>query len=246
MSVNMRLNCDLGESFGAWQMGLDQDVMPHIDQANIACGFHGGDPLVIQNTLALAKQHQVMVGAHPSYPDLQGFGRRSMQCSANEIKAFLHYQIAAIAGMAATQGMKIHYIKPHGALYNDMMKKPSVLMAIMQAVASYHQPLVLMIQATPMFKQHQQQAKKLGLTLWAEAFADRCYDDEGYLLSREHQGALHCKEKMLAQVQQLKTQGTVTTVTGKTLVLAADSLCVHGDNMAAVAAIKEIKHLLTS
>ncbi len=241
----MLLNCDLGESFGSWSMGLDKEVMPYIDQANIACGFHAGDPQVIQKTITLAKQHQVMIGAHPSYPDLQGFGRRSMHCSTEEISAFLHYQIAAIAGMAAIQGVKIHYVKPHGALYNDMMKKPSVLAAVMEAVASYHQPLTLMIQASTQFYQHQQQAKKLGLHLWAEAFADRCYDDNGYLLPRSEKGAVLSKEKMLLQVQQLQAQGSVTTINGKTIVLSPDSLCVHGDNIAAIEAIKEIKTIIT-
>lgn len=241
----MRLNCDLGESFGLWKMGLDEEVMPYIDQANIACGFHAGDPQVIQKTITLAKQHQVMIGAHPSYPDLQGFGRRSMHCSTEEISAFLHYQIAAIAGMAAIQGVSIQYVKPHGALYNDMMSNKEILTAIMQAVASYHQPLTLMIQASAQFSQHQQQAKKLGLSLWAEAFADRCYDDKGYLLPRNQQGAVLSKEKMLAQVQQLQQQGSVTTISGKTLILSPDSLCVHGDNMAAIDAIKEIKAIIS-
>jgi UPF0271 protein len=132
----MLLNCDLGESFGSWTMGQDARAMTHIDQANIACGFHAGDPLVIKRTLALAKQHEVMVGAHPAYPDLVGFGRRSMHCSSQEITAFMHYQIAALEGMAACQGLRLSYVKPHGALYNDMMSKDSVRQAIMQAVSS--------------------------------------------------------------------------------------------------------------
>ncbi|HDY82666.1 MAG TPA: LamB/YcsF family protein, partial [Halieaceae bacterium] len=114
----MLLNCDLGESYGSWTMGLDAEVMPHIDQANIACGFHGGDPLTIRKTLALAAEHRVNIGAHPAYPDLVGFGRRPMNLNADEIIANLHYQVAALEGMASSQGLALDYIKPHGALYN--------------------------------------------------------------------------------------------------------------------------------
>ena len=242
----MRLNCDLGESFGNWQMGMDELVMPHIDQANIACGFHAGDPLIMQQTIALAKQHGVQIGAHPAYPDIQGFGRRSLHCSSDEIIAFMHYQIAALDGMAKMQGVEIAYVKPHGALYNDMMKDETVRVAIMQAIADFHRPIALMLQATPEFSRHQQQAEKYGLTLLAEAFADRCYDDNGQLLSRTKVGAVHTKEKMLAQVKQLKNTGTVTTINGKTLVLNPDSLCVHGDNMDGVQAIADIKALLAN
>ena len=144
----MLLNCDLGESYGSWTMGLDAEVMPHIDQASIACGFHGGDPVTMRRTLALAARCGVAVGAHPSYPDLVGFGRRSMNLSAEEIIASLHYQVAALEGMALGQGLALSYVKPHGALYNDMMAKPEVRAAIMQALADYHRPLPLMLQAT--------------------------------------------------------------------------------------------------
>ena len=141
----MKLNCDLGESFGAWKMGLDDQVMPHIDMANIACGFHAGDPSVMANTLKLAKQHNVMIGAHPSYPDKQGFGRRSMNLSVAELTQCLHYQIAALDGMAKVQGLTLRYVKPHGALYNDMMTNQQLLTTVMGAVASYPANLKLMI-----------------------------------------------------------------------------------------------------
>ena len=242
----MLLNCDLGESFGSWQMGMDEFVMPHIDQANIACGFHAGDPLVMQKTLSLAKQHGVKVGAHPAYPDIQGFGRRSLNCSTAEIIAFMHYQIAALDGMAKMQDVEIEYVKPHGALYNDMMINHDVREAIMQAIADFHRPITLMLQATPDFVVHQQQAQKHGLILLSEAFADRCYNNDGTLLSRRQIGAVHNKDKMLAQVKQLKEKGTVTTITGKVLTLNPDSLCVHGDNIDAVQVIAQIKQLLVS
>jgi 5-oxoprolinase (ATP-hydrolysing) subunit A len=240
----MLLNCDLGESYGSWTMGLDADVMPHIDQANIACGFHGGDPLTIRQTLALAAQHGVSVGAHPAYPDLVGFGRRSMALSTEEIIASLQYQVSALDGMAQSAGVSLAYVKPHGALYNDMMAKQEVRAAIMTALADYHRPLPLMLQATPEADIHQAEAAPLGIELLFEAFADRCYDDDGKLLSRRKPGAVHSREKMLAQVEQLKNEGSLTTVSGHTLPLVADTLCVHGDNPEGVQAIREIRALV--
>lgn len=238
------LNCDLGESFGSWQMGLDHEAMPYIDLANIACGFHAGDADVISNTLALAKQHNVTVGAHPAYPDLQGFGRRSMQCSATEIRNMIHYQVAALDGMAQCQGLQLHYIKPHGALYNDMMSKPAVWQAVLTAVASYHKPLKLMILATNNAAEHQQQAQQAGVSLLLEAFADRRYTDDGKLTPRTQPGAVLHGEQVLQQVQQLLQQGSVTTQSGNALPLQADTLCVHGDNLAAIAQLKQIRDLL--
>ncbi|EAR61537.1 5-oxoprolinase subunit PxpA [Neptuniibacter caesariensis] len=243
--MSLKLNCDLGESFGSWKMGLDEAVMPHIDQANIACGFHAGDPLVLQKTLSLAKTNNVTIGAHPGYPDLVGFGRRTMKVSDAELKAMVQYQIAAIDGMAATQGLTLTYVKPHGAMYNDMMANAQNRKVIMQAIAEYHRPLVLMLQSTPQAEQHLAEAKEAGIELWFEIFADRCYDDDGKLLARSKPGAVHSKEKMLAQVKQLKESGTVTTVSGHTLNLRSDTLCVHGDNMEGVNAIQEIRELIS-
>jgi UPF0271 protein len=241
----MKLNCDLGESYGSWSMGLDEQVMPYIDQANIATGFHAGDPLIMQRTLASAKSHGVTVGAHPAYPDLVGFGRRSMNLSRDELIASLHYQIAALDGMALSQGVDMSYVKPHGALYNDMMAKVDVRNAVMTAVAQYHRPIVFMLQATAEAEVHRQEAADIGIELWFEAFADRCYDDDGQLLSRTKTGAVHNREKMLAQVAQLHDKGTLTTVSGKELPIAADTLCVHGDNAEGVQAIQEIRALIS-
>ena len=240
----MLLNCDLGESYGSWTMGLDAEVMPHIDQANIACGFHGGDPLTIRKTLALAAEHGVSIGAHPAYPDLVGFGRRPMNLSADEIVANLHYQVAALEGMARSAGLELGYVKPHGALYNDMMAGEPVRAAIMNAVATYHRPLALMLQATPDAELHREEAEAFGITLSFEAFADRCYDDDGRLLSRSKPGAVHDRERMLSQVEQLQRHGVVTTVSGQLIELQADTLCVHGDNLEGVRAIEAIRALV--
>ena len=240
----MLLNCDLGESYGSWTMGLDAEVMPHIDQANIACGFHGGDPVTIRKTLALAAEHGVSIGAHPAYPDLVGFGRRPMNLSADEIVANLHYQVAALEGMARSAGLELGYVKPHGALYNDMMAKEPVRAAVMNAVATYHRPLALMLQATPDAELHREEAEAFGISLLFEAFADRCYDDDGRLLSRSKPGAVHDRDRMLTQVEQLQDHGVVTTVSGQLIELQADTLCVHGDNLEGVKAIEAIRALV--
>ncbi|HKJ51352.1 MAG TPA: 5-oxoprolinase subunit PxpA, partial [Gammaproteobacteria bacterium] len=199
---------------------------------------------IMERTLAMAKQHGVMVGAHPAYPDLVGFGRRPMQCSAEEIKAFIHYQVAALEGMAKIQGLELAYVKPHGALYNDMMARDAVRGPILQAIADFHRPVKLMLQATPQADTHRSEAAEYGIELWFEAFADRCYDDDGKLLSRSKPGAVHDRDKMLAQVEQICRQGTVTTVSGNTLELIPDTLCVHGDNDEGVAAIREIRQIV--
>ena len=180
----LTLNCDLGESFGSWKMGMDEAVMPHIHQANIACGFHAGDAVIMRKTLMLAKEHGVSVGAHPAYPDLQGFGRRSMNCSHDEIVAYVQYQICAIEGMAYNMGLPLDYVKPHGALYNDMMASDSVRAAVMEAIVGQRSKPALMLQAVPENELHKQEAEKIGLSLHLEAFADRCYDDDGKLLCR--------------------------------------------------------------
>lgn len=240
----MKLNCDLGESFGAWQMGLDSEVMPFIDQANIACGFHAGDPTVLVNTLALAKQHQVEIGAHPSYDDKQGFGRRSVSMTPAELKHLLWYQIAAVDGVARSLGLELSYVKPHGALYNDMMAKAALLETVMQAVASYHKPLKLMVLATGSAAQHKQLAESYQLELLFEAFADRRYQSDGSLTSRSQPGSVLDHQTALAQVHQLLHKGTVQSDKGEQVVINADTLCVHGDNRQALALVQSIRQLL--
>lgn len=237
----MKLNCDLGESYGAWQMGQDEWIMPYIDMANIACGFHGGDPLVMQKTLEFAKQHNVQIGAHPSYPDRQGFGRRSMVLSRAELIAILHYQIASLDGMAAIQEMSLSYVKPHGALYNDMMQDESIFIGVLQALASYTRVLPLVIQATAKWQIHAEMAANYNLPLMFEAFADRCYQDNGALVSRNQSGAVLNSDQVMAQVKQLIEQNSVTTNSGKTLSIKADTLCVHGDTPDALACVKRIR-----
>ena len=242
------LNCDLGECPEAQITGLDDQVMPFIDQASIACGFHAGNHSLMKKTLLSAKQHNVAVGAHPSYPDSAGFGRRSMNLPPTEIIKLLQHQIRSLNEVAEILGIQVSYVKPHGALYNDMMINGHLRSAIMQAIVDSqeinNQPLAFMLQATADAEIHRQEAQMFGLELIFEAFADRCYNDDGSLLSRSVEGAVHSREKMLAQVQQLKNHRTVTTISGLELPLQADSLCVHGDNREAVNAIEEIRQLI--
>lgn len=244
--MDLLLNCDLGEANSADQLSVERQVMPCIDQANIACGMHAGDPLVIKDTLALAKQHNVMVGAHPSYPDRENFGRRSMHMPATELIACVQYQIATLQGMAQNIGLSLGYVKPHGALYNDMMSNGHLRSAVMTAVAESQATSNLMLLATAEAEIHRQEAQAFGLKLYFEVFADRAYQDNGALVPRGTEGAILSSEQMLAQVQQLAQDGSVTTISGQRLSLLADSLCVHGDNPQAVAEIDEIRRILRS
>jgi len=238
----MKLNCDLGESYGAWKMGQDEQVMPLIDMANVACGFHAADPMVIRHTLALAAEHKVEVGAHPSYYDLAGFGRRSIPHSTDEIEALMLYQLGALDGMCRGQGLELSYVKPHGALNNDMMKDSEILAAVMKAVRSFRAGLPLMVPVSLAYKTHQALAAQLGVPLLLEAFADRAYDDQGLLVSRQHPGAvLHEPDQIVRQALSFTRQGGVTSISGQWLELPAHSLCVHGDNEAALEAVRAIR-----
>lgn len=246
----MKLNCDLGESFGSWTMGLDDKAMPVIDMANIACGFHGGDPDVMMNTLRLAKQYHVTVGAHPSYPDKQGFGRRSMKCSHDEIVNFIIYQVAALDGMAKSLELNVDYVKPHGALYNDMMANKTILRSVLTAVQQLNRgretPLKLMVLATSNWQYTQDVAAEYSVPVYFEAFADRRYTDEGFLQSRTESGSVLAEQEMLQQVERLQRTGEIVSNTGKVLNIKADTLCVHGDNEAGIAQIQQIKDLLSA
>jgi UPF0271 protein len=242
------LNCDLGECPEAWENGLDDQVMPFIDQASIACGFHAGNHRLMKNTLLSAKRHNIAVGAHPSYPDTVGFGRRSINLSPREIIALVKHQIGVLCDIAKELEIPVSYVKPHGALYNDMMINGHIRSAVMQAISDSHQlankPLAFMLQATEDAETHRQEAQMFGIEVIFEAFADRCYNDDGSLLPRSEEGAVHSREKMLEQVEQLKNHGTVTTIGGHQLALPANTICVHGDNSESVKAIEEIRQLL--
>lgn len=241
----MLLNCDLGESFGAWTMGMDEQVMPFIDQANIACGFHAGDPVTMHRTVRLALQHGVALGAHPSYPDLQGFGRRSMSLQPEEISALVCYQVGALSHIAASEGGHLSYVKPHGALYNDMMRDATILDSILAAIHRSPHPLALMAMTTADNSNLRAACEQHGVPLILEAFADRAYDDQGFIVPRSQPGAIHkSPEAIIAQARQLATGACLQTIDGKSLRLEADSLCVHGDNADSIAAVQTIRQAL--
>ena len=240
----MNLNCDLGEDVDGQGTEHDAQLMPFIDQANIACGFHAGDAWVASNVLDMAAKHCVTIGAHPSYPDRKNFGRKSLQLEPQELIANLHYQIGGLDALVKGKGLVLSYVKPHGALYNDMIIDADLRYTVMQATASYSTDLSLMILSTSSFAEHKVEADKLGIKLLAEAFADRCYDDDGHLLSREHTGAVHDEPAILSQVRQLIEKGSVLTRSGTELFLAVDSICMHGDNPAATNTIARVSEIV--
>lgn len=243
----MKLNCDMGESFGSWSKGMDADVMPYIDMANIACGFHASDPLTMDRTVRMAIAEGVSIGAHPGYPDLLGFGRRDMDFSPAELEAILVYQIAALDGICRTHGAAIEYVKPHGALYNKMMVDRPTLSAVMAAVSRYaaHCPLVVM--ATPDADDILAQAGEFGIDVWFEAFSDRAYSDEGRLVKRTVRDAIHdTREAIQRQVTQIMTEGCVTSISGKRIPIRADTICIHGDSHHAADAARHMRQVVQS
>ena len=241
----MKLNCDLGESFGAWTMGQDARIIPLVDMANVACGFHASDPLIMTETVQLALAHKVAIGAHPAYQDLAGFGRRSIHHTPAQIKALLWYQVGALDGICRAVGGQVSYVKPHGALNNDMMKDTGLLLAVMEAMAGFRPDLPLMIPATRQSERHKELADKVGVPLLFEAFADRAYDDDGQLVARSVPGAvLHDHQAVLEQALSFAHKGGVHSISGQWLPLQADSLCVHGDNDVALAAVTAIRQAL--
>lgn len=241
----MKLNCDMGEAFGAWKMGLDDDIMPFVDQANIACGFHASDPLTMAKTVALAKRNSVMIGAHPAYPDLVGFGRRNMDIAPTELKAVIQYQVGALKGLCDSQNTQVSYVKPHGALYNTMMTDFTVLKTVMQAVSELDATIPLMVMAVPEAPEIKKMAKIHGIDILFEAFSDRLYTDEGRLTPRNAPQAVHATFELIEkQVEQLCETGSLTTASGKILAIHADTICVHGDGEHALNAVKRIRTLV--
>jgi UPF0271 protein len=221
------LNCDIGESFGAWRMGADAEVMPWITSANIACGFHAGDFSTMQQTVALAQAHGVAIGAHVSLPDLQGFGRRELRVTPDEAYAMTLYQIGALAAFAAAAGARVAHVKPHGALYNMAAKDAALAAAIARAVHDFDRELILVGLAGSALPAA---GAALGLRIAHEAFADRRYEGDGSLTPRrEGDAVIHDVGAAVAQALQIATKGNVDIRGGKALTLRADTICVHGD-----------------
>jgi len=240
---SVSLNCDMGESFGSWSMGNDPAVMPYIDMANIACGFHASDPKIMSDTIKLAIKHNVEIGAHPSYPDLQGFGRRSIPLPTEEITTMLIYQIGAIKGLCESHNTELSYVKPHGALYNDMQTDMSIFEAVVDAVSSFNLPLMTL--AITDNQRLLDIADKHDVPLLFEAFSDRRYQANGQLAPRSLPNAvITTEEEILDQVQQIVQYGKVRTIDGFSIALDADTICVHGDNEKSIAIIDKIRTLI--
>jgi UPF0271 protein len=221
------LNCDMGESYGRFKIGNDALVMQYISSCNIACGYHGGDPLTIMETIELAIKHQVKIGAHPGFPDLQGFGRRSMKIPESELMAMMQYQIAALKGMTEAAGGQLHHVKPHGALYNMAAKNKSIAMAIAKAILSIDRNLVLY---GPPGSQLSESATVHGLSFKNEVFADRNYHDDLSLVNRTHSEALITDwQSMFQHIHRMLSAGKVKTITGTLKNIKADTICIHGD-----------------
>lgn len=244
MPDKINLNADLGESFGPWVMGNDGEMLRLVGSANVACGFHGGDPLVMRQTLKLAKECGVSVGAHPSYPDLQGFGRRRMAMAPAELQAAILYQIAALDGMAKVEGLRVTHVKPHGALNNAACEDWALADTVVQAIRAYDQTLILL---APALSQLCAAGAAAGLPVVEEVFADRAYLDDGQLVPRSRPDAMiHGAEASYAHVRRMLEEGAIVSVTGKRLPCRIGSICVHGDGAEAVATAAYLKERLAA
>lgn len=236
----LTLNGDVGESFGHWNMGSDATLIPLLDMANIACGFHASDPEHMSKTVALCLKHKVTIGAHPGYPDLQGFGRRSMAMESNTVTQLVLYQVGALKAIAEHQGGKVTYIKPHGALYNDMMSSPEIFNALLSAAQSLSLPL--MVLATREHQHYQALAADKGVSVMFEGFADRSYLNSGLLAPRSMDNAvLHQQDQILTQADAFIARAPIKTLDGKSVTLTIDTLCVHGDNQASIDVAKALR-----
>ena len=238
------LNSDLGESFGAYTMGNDKEMLEIITSANVACGFHGGDPLVMRKTLLMARENGVGVGAHPGLIDLWGFGRRAIQGeSPDDIEAILIYQIGAIQGMARALGMTVTHFKAHGALGNAAAVDPDLAMACARAVKATGPDMLFL--AMP-GSELETAGASMGLRLVREAYADRAYDDDANLVSRKVEGAvIHDADVAAERALRMVEEQAVTSITGKRIPMVFDSICVHGDNPAAVELSRSVRDGLT-
>jgi 5-oxoprolinase (ATP-hydrolysing) subunit A len=225
--MRIDLNSDLGESFGPWPMGQDAVLMNSISSANVACGFHAGDPGTMRATLLLAREKGVAVGAHPGFPDLAGFGRREMKASPAEVEDFVLYQVSALAGMASAQGMRLQHVKAHGALYNMACKDRALADAIARAVAGLDRSLILFgLPNSELLRA----GEAAGLKVAAEVFADRAYDPDGSLTARSQPGSvIHDTQKVVERAITMVRDKTVVAVDGSTIALQADTICLHGD-----------------
>jgi UPF0271 protein len=240
--MRIDLNSDVGESFGAWRLGDDEALMLVISSANIACGFHGGDPGVMRRTVELARAHGVAVGAHPGFQDLAGFGRRDMRCSPQEVEDLVVYQVGALAGVAAAQGVRLQHVKAHGALYNMACVDESLAAAIARATAALDSSLVLFgLPGSHLVRE----GRRAGLPVAAEIFADRAYMADGTLVPRSRPGSvIHNPDEVVSRAVRMARDRSVIAIDGTIVPLEADTLCVHGDTPGAAALATAIRRAL--
>ena len=240
--MRVDLNADVGESFGRYTLGLDQEVIPLISSANVACVFHAGDPLVMEKTVSLCGTAGTAVGAHPGFPDLQGFGRRNMNMNPKEVKAMLLYQIGALDAFLHEHGGRLQHVKPHGALYNMAAKEEELAKAICDAVQDYDKELIVLAQSSGKLYR---EAEKRGLAVSAEVFMDRAYEEDGSLVARSKAGAMITDEDLaIDRVLSMILEGKVRAVSGKEIPIKADSVCVHGDGEKALLFVKKLRTAL--
>ncbi len=237
------LNCDLGESFGRYTLGMDDRVIPLISSANVACGYHASDPVVMEKTIAMAKEAGIRVGAHPGYPDLMGFGRRNLNVSPAEAKAYILYQLGALDAFCRAKGMKMQHVKPHGAFYNMAAKDYALAKGICEGIAEFDRNLIVMgLSGGELVRA----AADMGLRTAREVFADRGYEEDGSLVDRRKEGAMVTDEDTaIARVVRMVKERKVTAVTGRDIDIRADSVCVHGDGVKALAFVERIREVLT-
>ncbi len=237
--MKMDINCDLGEGFGHWKVGLDELVMPLITSANIACGFHAGDPIIMRKTVKLALDHKVGIGAHPGFPDLQGFGRRAMTMPAEDVRDYVLYQISALKGFVEAEGGHLQHVKAHGALYNIASKDPVLARALVAAIQELDDRLIVLCPA----QSEMARAAMAADQPWrAEVFADRAYMADGSLAPRSLEGAVHKDQaKAVLQALELAKGMAIPTLDGKQITLKASSICVHGDTEGALDLVRSIR-----
>ena len=236
------LNSDLGESFGRYTIGMDDKIIPMITSANVACGYHASDPVVMNKTLAMAKEAGIRVGAHPGFPDLMGFGRRNLSVSQEEAKAYTLYQLGALDAFCRINGLKMQHVKPHGALYNMAAKDYELSKAICEAIKEFDQELIVLALSGGELAHA---AKDMGLRTALEVFADRAYEEDGTLVNRRKEGAMITDETLaISRVVRMIKEKKVTAITGKDIPIQADSVCVHGDGEKALAFAEKIRAAL--
>ncbi|MCE5280477.1 MAG: 5-oxoprolinase subunit PxpA [Deltaproteobacteria bacterium] len=239
------INCDMGESYGAYRLGMDAEVIRYITSANVACGYHAGDPQVMDRTVKLAKEHGVGVGAHPGYPDLVGFGRRNMECTPEEVRDFMIYQIGALQGFCAFHGVPLQHVKPHGSLYNMCVGNETLSVAVAEAIAAVDPGLIWVTLGGAQADLAKKVAAEAGIRVLFEAFPDRAYTPDGKLASRKLPGAvIEDPKRACEQALRMAKESAVIALDGTRIEMEVHTLCVHGDNPSAVDHVKTIRQAL--